>query len=157
MKKSTRPSLESIFLNLAQNLALRSKDTKLKVGCVITDLELKHILGIGYNAGAALQSDERASQEIGASGLIHAEVNALIKNQNPYIDKAAFITHFPCPTCAKILVNSKIKVLHYLEDYGIMKDSRAILQKAGVNIIKGEAYHNAKRVQDSRKRRKTNT
>jgi dCMP deaminase len=122
-------------MNLACDIAKRSKDTKLKVGCVIADENLERILGFGWNGGARGQSDERESIDPGQSNLIHAEVNALIKTDYSIPNKVVFLTHAPCKVCAKVLVNAKIERLYYKIEYN-GPHGLDILQKAGIIIEK---------------------
>lgn len=131
----TRPSLVSVYMGFADLLAQRSLDTKIKVGCVITDTSLRHVIGVGYNGGAIGQTDSRVSMEKGQSGLIHAEMNALVKCSNQFVDKIAFVTHFPCQVCARLLVNSGIIHLYYRHDYDTIENA-AILDDAGITYDK---------------------
>lgn len=112
-----RPELKTIWMKTALLLSERSLDPRLKVGCVITDASMAHVLGVGYNAGAKGQSDYPESLEPGKSDLLHAEIQALIKCNNMIPDKIVFVTHSPCKLCAKALVNSGIKKVYYNELY----------------------------------------
>lgn len=125
--------LKSIIIKFIQDLAQRSEDDRLKVGCVITDENTERILGFGWNGGAKGQSDQPESLEEGKSNLIHAEINALIKTDYSIPNKVVFITHSPCRVCAKVLVNAKIKKLYYINDY---RDLSAldILTNAGILV-----------------------
>lgn len=133
--KPNKPSLQSIWMKTAENLSERSLDTRLKVGCVITDETMSHVLGVGYNGGAKGQSDEPESLEPGKSELIHAEIQALIKCNNTIPNKTVFLTHAPCKVCAKALVNSGVSKLYYKNVY--RDDSGLqVLQKADIIVEK---------------------
>jgi len=125
-------SLESIMMNLAHSLAQRSLDPKKKVGCVVTDEKMERVLGMGYNAGAKGQSDERESMDSGCSNLIHAEVNALIKTDYSIPNKKVFLTLSPCRVCAKMLVNAGISEVYYNELYN--ESALEILTTAGIRV-----------------------
>ena len=129
----SKPELVTIFMDLALRLSGQSKDSKLKVGCVITDENLERILGLGWNGGAKGQSDQRESDEPGQSNLIHAEVNALIKTDYSIPNKVVFLTHAPCRVCAKVLVNAKISKLYYKNMYRD-ESALAILKDAGIIV-----------------------
>ena len=130
-----RPDLKNILMDLAFQIAKRSKDNKMQVGCVIADENLERILGFGWNGGARGQSDEREGDGQGQSNLIHAEINALIKTDYSIPNKVVFLTHTPCRVCAKVLVNAKIERLFYKVEYN-GPHGLDILQKAGIIIEK---------------------
>ncbi len=53
--------------------------------------------------------------------------------------KVVFVTHLPCPQCAKRLVNlGGVKVVHYWEDYRL-RDAEEILKRAGIPLLKSAA------------------
>lgn len=132
-----RPPYETIFMQLAKNLSQRSLDPRLKVGCVITDEHYERVLGLGFNGGARGQSDLPESDIPGASQLIHAEVNALIKCDNTVQNKVVFLTHAPCKICAKMLVNARVKEVYYNEIYRDVTGLE-ILKNANVKVTKYE-------------------
>jgi dCMP deaminase len=69
---------------------------------------------------------------------IHAEQNLIRKSQEYNISlkgTTIFLTHFCCPSCAKLLAICGIKELCYLEDYDRQsKDSRNVLTSAGISL-----------------------
>jgi len=71
---------------------------------------------------------------------VHAEQNAISDAANRGIsvnESIAYITHFPCVNCFKILVASGIKVIKYLNDYN--NDNvidQMIEDGANINITK---------------------
>lgn len=130
--RSSRPDLKQIMMNLAEDLAQRSKDHKYKVGCVVTDEDLSRVIGMGYNGGAKGQSDKRESSDPGCSNLIHAEINALIKTDYSIPNKIIFITHSPCRVCSKVIVNAGVKKLYYKNLYD--SSSFDILESANIRV-----------------------
>lgn len=122
-------------MQLAKLMASRSLDPRLKVGCVITDEHFERVLGLGLNGGARNQSDLPESDIPGASKLIHAEVNALIKCDNTVPNKIVFLTHAPCKICAKMLVNARVKKVYYSEIYRDVS-GLDVLKNASVEIEK---------------------
>ena len=52
MNPRPRPSFETIYLQLAQILAARSTCSRLQVGTVITSLDYRKVLAVGYNGNA---------------------------------------------------------------------------------------------------------
>lgn len=128
----TRPDWETIWLALARSIAQRSVDTRLQVGCVIVDHENRHVLAVGYNGDEVGGANVADSVEPGASGFVHAEVNALIKSRG-VAGGTAYVTHLPCPVCARALVNARIARVVYGEAYRDMRGVR-ILEAAGVDV-----------------------
>lgn len=126
-----------LMMDLAERLAQESKDTSLKVGCVITDEHGERPLGWGWNAGARGQSDERESSESGQSGLVHAEAQALLKTDYSTPNKSVFVTTAPCDMCAKMLVNARVHSVYYKNVYRCNKGID-ILRAAGVYCFKVE-------------------
>lgn len=128
-----KSNLETIIMNVALDLAKRSKDNKYKVGCIITDETMKQWY-TGYNGGAKGQSDERGSDNQFQSGLIHAEMSALLCAPYDLPNKKAFVTLSPCEICAKMLVNAKVTEVYYHELYCVK--SLDILINAGIKVEK---------------------
>ena len=93
-----RPKWDNIWMDFAENISRRSIDPKHKVGAVIVTEDNTQVLSLGYNGDHKGGPNCRDSMKAGASGLIHAEINALIKcdfnNPKP---KKMYLTHAPCP------------------------------------------------------------
>ena len=51
-----RPPIFEVYMRMAEELAKRSTCARLKVGTVITDKDLEHVLAIGYNGNAVSYS-----------------------------------------------------------------------------------------------------
>lgn len=129
----TRPSFETIYLDLATSLARRSTCSRLHVGCVITSEDHRQIFGIGYNGGATGLDNDCESDAPGACGHVHAEMNAIINCMASRADKKrVYLTHLPCKQCAKLLVNlGGVVSVSYVGDYRI-RDGRELLRSAGI-------------------------
>jgi dCMP deaminase len=70
--------------------------------------------------------------------VIHSEENAICKavRQGISLDGATlYLTLSPCPHCSKLIIQSGIKRVIYLEEYRISK-SLEFLEKCGVVVIK---------------------
>jgi dCMP deaminase len=107
------------MMQLAHNLATRSKDPKHKTGCVITDERIEKIIGLGYQPG-----------------FIHAEINAINSCDSNIANKNVFLTHSPCLTCSEMLVNAGTTRLYYTNLY--CKKSLQILTQNGIVVIQLE-------------------
>jgi dCMP deaminase len=70
--------------------------------------------------------------------VLHAEANALMKlcRSTESSDGATlYVTHYPCIECAKLIYQSGIKEVYYINDYEASKGSgKEFLFKAGVNV-----------------------
>jgi dCMP deaminase len=117
-------------MKVAETIALRSHHPEYKVGAVIVSYDNTQVLSLGYNGNAAGMSNEPDSIKPGESGLLHAEINALLKlDYNNPKDKVLYLTLMPCEYCAKAIVNSGIKKVVYKEEYRCKK---------GVEILKAQ-------------------
>ncbi|ACO47338.1 deaminase [Deinococcus deserti] len=102
----TRPSFDDLGLATARLWASRSADSKVQVGACILDRHHR-VVGVGYNGRAAGEPNERESLDQGHSGFIHAEVNALLAANWNGEGHTLYVTHEPCATCARLIVNSR--------------------------------------------------
>ena len=114
-----RPSLSECMLNTAAVFAERSSCSRLKVGVVITNQEMTTIESVGYNGGAKGAQNGCDRHEPGNCGCLHAEMNALIKMNYHTAGKRMFLTHSPCPMCAKAIVNGGIREVTFREKYRV--------------------------------------
>lgn len=98
-----------VCLRLCEEVAKRSKDPSTKVGSVIWDPRDKLVLSVGYNGFPSTLPDLReiwenrtdATKIMKYDLVIHAEMNAILNARCDLRGKHIFITHKPCPTCAK--------------------------------------------------------
>ena len=124
----SRPLWDKIWMTMAETIAERSHHPDFKVGAIIVTADNTQVLSLGYNGNAAGMSNIPQSSLPGKSGLIHAEVNALIKlDYNNPKEKVLYLTLSPCEYCAKAIVNSGIKKVVYKEEYRCKK---------GIEILK---------------------
>jgi dCMP deaminase len=129
-----RPSWNKIWMDFAENISKRSYDPRFQVGSVIVTEDNCQVLAVGYNGNYAGGPNEVESQTPGESGLIHAEINALIKlDYNNPKNKKMYLTLSPCKMCAKAIINAGINQVFYKEAY---RDSSGIdlLIKSGIKV-----------------------
>jgi len=101
-----RPTFQTIYLQLAWKLSLRSTCQRLQVGTVITSTDFRKVLAIGYNGNATGLPNHCDRDDPGNCGCLHSEENAVINCDSPrYVEKFVFVTHLPCAACAKRLMN----------------------------------------------------
>jgi dCMP deaminase len=132
-----RPDWNSIWSDFVTNISKRSPDQKFQVGAVIVTEDNTQVLALGYNGDHKGGPNQRDSLETGRSGFIHAEVNALIKcDFNNPKKKKMYLTHSPCPVCAKCIVNAGIKEVLYIKDYKPDMTGIDILKDSGIKVVK---------------------
>lgn len=129
----TRPSFDSLYLDLARGLSTRSTCKRLSVGCVIASLDGRRVYGVGYNGGAAGLHDE-CTDAIGNCGCVHAEANAIANAETRRSDdKVILVTTSPCLLCAKLIVNlGGVKRVRWLASYRLT-DGADLLVRAGID------------------------
>ena len=136
-----RPSWDEYFMATAVLIASRSNCERLHVGCVIvTGGERRNrIVAAGYNGylpGTPHVSLLRDGHE---QGTVHAEQNAVAdaaRRGSSVEDCVAYVTHFPCINCAKILAAAGIARVKYRLDYNNDPLVAQLLADAGVAILK---------------------
>ena len=100
-----RPSFPSIYMTLAKALAARSSCRVEPVGAVITSIDFRKVLAIGYR-GNASGLPNRCDHEDDPCGCLHAVENAVIHCDAPrHEPKIVLTTRLPCRMCAKRLIN----------------------------------------------------
>jgi dCMP deaminase len=132
---AARPSFEEIYMKLALALAERSTCRRLKVGTVITSLDYRKVLAVGYNGNASGLPNHCDRDEAGNCGCLHSEENAAINCDSPRNwSKHVFVTHLPCAMCAKRLINlGGVSRVTYMNNYR-NTDSLDLLQQAGIDV-----------------------
>ena len=130
----TRPSWDEVWMATASLIAQRSYDPRYQVGAVVVSDDNTQVLAVGYNGNYKGGPNAAESLTPGESGMIHAEINALLKmDYNNPKRKIMYVTLSPCRMCAKAMVNSGIAEVVYEEAY---RDSGGleILKDAGVPV-----------------------
>ena len=128
MSELNRPSWNKIWMTMAETIAQRSHHPTFKVGALIVTSDNTQVLSLGYNGNAAGMSNLPQSDKPGCSGLLHAEINALLKlDYNNPKDKVMYLTLSPCQNCAIAVINSGIKKVVYKEKYR---------DETGINMLK---------------------
>ena len=118
INKDSRLNWNEYFITIALLASKRSTCSRLNVGCVI--VENNRILATGYNGflpGAPHISRVVNNHE---QFTVHAEQNAICDaaKRGVSLDGAtAYVTHYPCLNCLKLLIASGIKNIKYLMDY----------------------------------------
>ena len=135
-----RPSWDEYFMATAVLMSSRSNCERLHVGCVIvTGGDRKNrLVAAGYNGylpGTPHVTRVRDGHE---QATVHAEQNAVAdaaRRGSAVEGCVAYVTHFPCINCAKIMAAAGISEVRYRQDY--MNDPLVapLLAEAGVKIV----------------------
>ena len=136
-----RPSWDEYFMATAFLIASRSPCERLHVGCVVVTAgdRSNRIVAAGYNGflpGAPHTSSVRDGHE---QATVHAEQNAVADaaRRGSSVDGCiAYITHYPCINCAKVLAAAGISQVRYHIDYHNDPLVGPILGATGVLIAK---------------------
>lgn len=136
-----RPSWDEYFMATAVLLASRSNCERLNVGCVIVTggSRRNRIVAAGYNGwlpGTPHVSRVRDNHEMST---VHAEQNAVAdaaRRGSSVEGCTAYVTHYPCINCAKILAAAGIAEVKYHIDYNNDPLVAPILAEAGVKVAK---------------------
>ena len=123
-----RPSWDMYFMATALLMASRSPCERLHVGCVIVSAGIhpNRIIAAGYNgflSGAPHISRVREDHE---QGIVHAEQNAVAdaaRRGSSVEGCVAYVTHYPCINCAKIMARASCGVSAVAGRLGLHKPS----------------------------------
>ena len=115
---SNRPTWDDYFKKIVIATSERSPCERLKVGCLL--VKDNRIISQGYNgflAGCEHKSIVRDNHE---QATLHAEQNAICdcaKRGVSCKNAVAYITHYPCVICTRLLLAADISEIKYIDDY----------------------------------------
>ena len=113
-----RSSWDEYFKKIVLVTKERSPCLRLQVGCIL--VKDNRIISQGYNGflpGCPHHSIIREQHE---QATIHAEQNAICdcaKRGVSTLNCTAYITHYPCIICTRLLLASGITSIKYIDDY----------------------------------------
>lgn len=133
----TRPSWDEYFMATAFLISSRSACERLHVGCVlISSGERKNrIIAAGYNGFLPGTPHISHVQDGHEQATVHAEQNAITDAARRGISvegAMAYITHFPCVNCTKMLIAAGIKGIKYHFDYRNDPLVKIFLNESGI-------------------------
>lgn len=111
------PNWSEYLMTIAKAVALRSKDDKTKVGCVIVDKD-NRIVSTGYNGmpKGMNETEEIWKKEVKEKNVLHSESAAILYSKQSLQDCKLITTMFPCQHCAKLIAGAGIKEVIYSDD-----------------------------------------
>jgi len=113
-----RISWVEYFSELAKLVSKRSPCERLQVGCVL--IKNDRIIATGYNGFLPDAPHHSIVIDNHEQATVHAEQNCIsdCAKRGVITEGAiAYITHYPCINCYKILVAAGIMEINYIDDY----------------------------------------
>jgi dCMP deaminase len=132
-----RPTWDEYFKEIVQVTATRSPCDRLQVGCLFVNDN--RIVSQGYNGylpGCTHTSIVRDGHE---QATVHAEQNAIADCAKRGVSCAgctAYITHYPCVICCRLLLAAGICQIKYIHDYKNDELVAHFTKEIGVSVIK---------------------
>tara|TARA_B100001093_G_scaffold512685_1_gene583013 strand:+ start:2765 stop:3181 length:417 start_codon:yes stop_codon:yes gene_type:complete len=118
MHSDNRPSWNEYFKNIVQLTSTRSSCEKLHVGCIF--VKDNRIIAQGYNGYIANCEHKAIIKDNHNIATIHAEQNTICDCSKRGVSSnncEAYITHFPCYNCTKLMISAGISEINYINDY----------------------------------------
>ena len=130
-----RPSWEEYFKNIVNITATRSPCDRLHVGCLL--VKDNRIISQGYIGFLPGVKHESIVENNHEQATVHAEQNAVADCARRGVSCdgcTAFITHYPCINCFKIMASSGIKEIKYINDYNNDKNVSKLSELSNIII-----------------------
>ena len=137
----SRISRDQLHCEILTSVAKRGTCKRLQVGAIL--IKDKRVINHGYNgpvSGDVECSETSCDLSKGCTRAIHAEQNILAncaKHGIPTEGATMWVSYNPCPTCARLIVQSGIKEVVYLEEYRL-NEGKEIMERAGIKVRKYE-------------------
>ncbi len=132
-----RPDWDTYFKEIVTITAKRSSCSRLNVGCLL--VKNNRIISQGYNGHLPGLPHETIMENGHEIATIHAEQNAVVdcaKRGASCDECTAYITHYPCLNCTKLLLAAGIKTIKYIDDYRNNENVVGFCDKMNVKIDK---------------------
>ena len=132
-----RSKFDKRYLEMASVWARNSYCKRRQVGALIVNNNM--IISDGYN-GTPAGFENICEDENGVTKpyVLHAEANAITKvakSGNSSEGGTLYVTASPCMECSKLIIQSGIRRVVYLDEYRIT-DGIDLLRRAGIEVIK---------------------
>ena len=157
-----RININDYYMNIAVQVSLRSTCSRRRVGAVI--VKNNNILSTGYNGSPSglpncIEFNDRcyrskhnipSGEALDKCYAVHAEQNAImnaLKNGNDLQGASIYVTTFPCSTCAKLIIQTGIKELYYIDTYNDVF-TKELLKESGIKLqaVDGSSFQTPKGV-----------
>ena len=134
---SERLSWDDYFAKIVEVTAERSSCERLHVGCIL--VKDNRIVSQGYNGFLPECPHKSVIRNNHEQATVHAEQNALCdcaKRGVSCAESIAYVTHYPCIICARLLLAAGIKEIKYLHDYKNDELVKVFADQLKVPIVK---------------------
>jgi dCMP deaminase len=115
---NNRPTWVEYFKEIVQVTAKRSPCERLHVGCIL--IKDNRIVSQGYNGYLPSCIHKSIIRDNHEQAMVHAEQNAICdcaKRGVSCNESIAYVTHYPCIICTRLLLASGVKEINYIHDY----------------------------------------
>ena len=132
-----RMDWHNYFSSLCILVSTRSSCNRLHVGCVI--VKDNRVISCGYNGFLKGLPHKSIVVNNHEQGTVHAEQNAITDAASRGValnGSTAYVTHYPCIHCTKLLIATGIKKIYYLDDYKNSEIATDLFKQAGIPVIK---------------------
>ena len=113
-----RPTWDEYFKEIVQVTARRSPCERLHVGCLL--VRDNRIISQGYNGFLPGLDHKSIVSDGHEQATVHAEQNCIAdcaRRGTSCDGCTAYITHYPCIICCRIMLAAGIKTIKYIHDY----------------------------------------
>jgi dCMP deaminase len=134
---NNRPTWDEYYKAISIATKKRSPCERLKVGCVL--VKDNRIVSQGYNGFLPSAPHKSIIRDNHEQATVHAEQNAIAdcaKRGVSCKDCTAYITHYPCIICTRIMLASGIKIIKYIDDYKNDNLVKVFCDQMNVQLIK---------------------
>jgi len=138
MEKNNDLSWDEYFKKMVLVSSEKSACERLQVGCILVD-DNNRILAHGYNGFLPKCPHVSIVRDDHEQATVHAEQNVISYCARIGIsckDSTAYITHYPCLICTRLLLASGIKQIKYINDYKNDELVQTFADQCNVSIIK---------------------
>jgi dCMP deaminase len=104
-----------VYMTIAYQIAELSRCNRAKVGALIVND--KNIVSYGFNGTPEGFCNDCEDNNITKDEVIHAETNAILKAGIKAKGSTLYVTLSPCLQCCKLIKQSGIKKVYYLNEY----------------------------------------
>jgi dCMP deaminase len=135
---SKQLKLDEVFINIAKEIGNLSHCTRSKVGAVL--VKDGNVISFGYNGTPAGMDNGCEENNVTKDEVIHAEMNAILKaakSGNAVEGSTLYLTLSPCKECSKLILQSGVKKVVYLNMYRNLDGIQFLSQ-----FIEVEQYNN---------------
>ena len=132
-----RLSWDDYFISLAFLISSRSSCNRLHVGCIL--VKNNRVISSGYNGFLSKLPHLSCIRDNHEIGTVHAEQNAIADCARRGVNAenaVAYITHYPCVNCCKILLSGGISEIKYYNDYKNDEFVKTIFDESGTKVTK---------------------